>query len=139
MIPTDLFFTYIKIRATRQNALVCKSWYKTLSYKLRQQKIQYYDKKIYDTIVAKLYDTDTSIYRSQDIQSFSKHYYDTLLHNIMQTIIHDNSLSIIKKNMIEYYNTFHILYLQYDDMNIAEEYNRLLCKYYNLNLCKMST
>ena len=140
MIPNDLYFTYIKIQPTVQNALVCKHWHNTLKYNLREKKIRHYDTRLYETILGKVY-TNTKIYQTLNIIEFSKKYYDTLIDTIMQKIIRDKTISdIIRKNMIEYYNIFIIFYTKYDDydINIAKEYRQLLFQYYDLDLTKLS-
>ena len=121
----DLYFTYIKIQPVAKNAFVCKSWYMRLKFKLREKKIQYYDTKIYELIISKLY---------SNARIYMERYYDILLYQFMQTIINDNSIrDIIKKNMIEYQKTFNAFYNKYQslqcssiELNIADEYKKLL-------------
>lgn len=121
----DLYFTYIKIQPVAKNALVCKSWYMRLKFKLREKKIQYYDSKIYELIISKLY---------SNARIYMERYYDIVLYQFMETIINDNSIrDIIKKNMIEYQKTFNAFYNKYQslqcssiELNIADEYKKLL-------------
>jgi len=132
-LPSDLYFTHIRIRATAKNALVCKHWHENLKCKLKEKKIQHYDSKIYEIIIMKLYESSE---RKQ--QLFTQKYFDNLLHQLMTNIINDKNIkAIIKNNMTEYYQTFIGFYNKYRslscssiELQIAEEYKCLL-QYYD--------
>lgn len=141
MIPDDLYFTRIKISSNLKNALVCKKWYMSLKSKLREAKIQHYDRKLYDAIMNKVY-TNTKMTITFNIIALSNEYYTLLVHNIMMSILKDNMISLImKKNIIEYYKAFAAIYEKYQvlhycdiDMNIAEEYKNILIEYYDCHI-----
>jgi hypothetical protein len=131
-LPCDLYFTYIRIRATAKNALVCKHWHVALKYKLKEKKIQHYDTKIYEIIINKLYSAS-----EREAQLCMQRYFDNILRQLMMNIINDKNIKdIIKKNMIEYYKTFISFYNKYRslssssiELQIAEEYKNLLGYY----------
>jgi hypothetical protein len=125
---SDLYFTHIKIQANVKNALVCKCWNTHLKFKLREKKVQYYDTKIYELIISKLYSNH---------RIYTQKYYDILLHELMKTIANENTIkAIIKKNMIEYKKTFELFHDKYHsvgccniELHIAAEYQKLLDDY----------
>jgi hypothetical protein len=120
---SDLYFTHIRINSIPRNALVCKSWYLHLKFKLREKKIKYYDTKIYEIVINNVYSFDI----------LNAKYYDELLRQLMTAIINDDKIKhIIKKNMIEYHNTFAALYHKYNsniELLIADEYKKLIDYY----------
>jgi hypothetical protein len=132
-LPSDLYFTHIRIRATAKNALVCKHWHVALKYKLKEKKIQHYDTKIYEIIINKIYSAS-----EREAQLCTQRYFDNLLCQLMMNIINDKNIKdIINKNMEEYYKTFVGFYNKYRslscssiELQIAEEYKNLL-GYYN--------
>ena len=55
-LPSDLYFTNIRILPTAINAAVCKSWYVNIITILKKQKQTFYELQIYNLIVNKYSD-----------------------------------------------------------------------------------
>lgn len=151
MITNDLYFTFIKISSNYTNLMVCKYWYKNIIKDIKKKKIDFYDIQLYNAINNKhiflLYnECDNVLLRA----------YDNIILNIMKNIINDNDVKYkIMDKMIDNYKQLSIIIAIFYNYNtdttnntnnyakdkfdniekyIAEEYSKMLSKYYNYNI-----
>lgn len=154
MITNDLYFTFIKITSNYTNLMVCKYWYKNIIKDIKKKKIDFYDIQLYNAINNKhiflLYnERDNVLLRA----------YDNIILNIMKNIINDNDVKYkIMDKMIDNYKQLSIIIAIFYNYNtdttnntniyinntkdkfdniekyIAEEYSKMLSKYYNYNI-----
>ena len=163
MITNDLYFTFIKISSNYTNLIVCKYWYKNIIKDIKKKKIDFYDIQLYNAINNKhiflLYnERDNVLLRAYDniILNIMKNIINDndVKYKIMDKMI-DNykQLSIIiaifynyntdttnntinANNNIYINNTNNYVKDKFDNIEkyIAEEYSKMLSKYYNYNI-----
>jgi hypothetical protein len=131
--------------------MVCKYWYKNIIKDIKKKKIDFYDIQLYNAINNKhiflLYnERDNVLLRA----------YDNIILNIMKNIINDNDVKYkIMDKMIDNYKQLSIIIAIFYNYNtdttnninnyakdkfdniekyIAEEYSKMLSKYYNYNI-----
>lgn len=151
MINTDLFFTFIKIKYDYTNLLVCKYWYKNIIKFIKKKKETFYDMQLYNAINNKyiyvLYnDYDNIILRA----------HDNIITNILNEINKDIDIkNSIMNNIIDNYKKLSIIISLLNnnisgtsdtlstmstfcfgimEKNMADEYARILSKFYNYNI-----
>jgi hypothetical protein len=145
MINNDLFFTFIKIKYDYKNLLVCKYWYKNIIKHMKKKKEDFYDMKLYNAINNKY---NYILYNNYD--NIIVRAFDNIIHNIMKEIISDDDIkNSIMENIVENYKKLSIIitlytitdimklgtnYVDNTEKCIAEEYAKILAKYYDYNI-----
>ena len=154
MINNDLYFTFIKISSNYKNLMVCKYWYKNIIKDIKKKKLEFYDTQLYYAI------NNKHMYLSYS--KFDKillSAYDNIILNIIKNVINDEDIKDNFMNkMIENYKQLSIIIAifynyntntntntnitnrnendKYDNIEkyIAEDYSKLLSKYYDYNI-----
>jgi hypothetical protein len=152
MINNDLYFTFIKISSNYTNLMVCKYWYKNIIKDIKKKKLEFYDTQLYYAI------NNKHMYLSYS--KFDKillSAYDNIILNIIKNVINDEDIKDNFMNkMIENYKQLSIIIAifynyntntstnitnrndddKYDNIEkyIAEDYSKLLSKFYNYNI-----
>lgn len=159
-LPSDLYFTNIRILPTAINAAVCKSWYVNIIAILQKQKQTFYELQIYNLIVNKY--SDFPCYKVRRRLDFADNgngdrnrnniyednifniAYDNMIKSIFNYLKADTVVFLnIKDSLILYYTKYisihkkycrmellDILEKEYIDIDIANEYKDILLKYY---------
>ena len=152
MINNDLYFTFIKISSNYTNLMVCKYWYKNIIKDIKKKKLEFYDTQLYYAI------NNKHMYLSYS--KFDKillSAYDNIILNIIKNVINDEDIKDNFMNkMIENYKQLSIIIAIFYNYNtntstnitnrndddkfdniekyIAEDYSKLLSKFYNYNI-----
>ena len=158
-LPSDLYFTNIRILPTAINAAVCKSWNANIIKVLQKQKQTFYELQIYNLIVNKYSDFPIRGYKVQRRLDFadngnrdSNRYddnifniaYDNMIKCIFNYLKADTVVFLnIKESLILYYTKYISIHHKYCrmelldileneliDADIAHEYKEILLKYY---------
>lgn len=150
----DLYFTHIKIAPIYRNTIVCRNWYNNTKVSLWDKKIEFYDLQLFNLINSKcacyirykyVYDKEGLIDRENIDDGNNKLFinsYDNLINALMNNIVVDLKF---KKDMCdkmkdsynktkELYNSYMTHLYNFTDRDIAEEYKRLLVKYYDYDI-----
>ncbi len=159
MINNDLYFTFIKISSNYKNLMVCKYWYKNIIKDIKKKKLEFYDTQLYYAINNK----HTYLFYSK-FDKILLSAYDNIILNIIKIVINDEDIKDNFMNkMIENYKQLSIIIAIFYNYNtntntsitnrndnndnndnndkfdniekyIAEDYSKLLSKYYNYNI-----
>jgi hypothetical protein len=152
MINNDLYFTFIKISSNYKNLMVCKYWYKNIIKDIKKKKLDFYDIQLYNAINNKYVFLLYSAFDKIILQA-----YDNIILNIIKNVINDEDIKDkIMDRMIENYKQLSIIIAIFYNYNtstntnittindndkfdniekyIAEEYSKILSKYYNYNI-----
>ena len=150
MIYNDLYFTFIKISSNYKNLMVCKYWYKNIIKNIKKKKLDFYDIQLYNAINNKYVFLLYSAFDKIILQA-----YDNIILKIIKNVINDEDIKDkIMDRMIENYKQLSIIIALFYNYNtstnittindndkfyniekyIAEEYSKLLSKYYNYNI-----
>jgi len=150
MIYNDLYFTFIKISSNYKNLMVCKYWYKNIIKDIKKKKLDFYDIQLYNAINNKYVFLLYSAFDKIILQA-----YDNIILNIIKNVISDEDIKDkIMDRMIENYKQLSIIIAIFYNYNtstnittindndkfdniekyIAEEYSKILSKYYNYNI-----
>ena len=97
-LPSDLYFTNIRILPTAINAAVCKNWYVNITKVLQKQKQTFYELQIYNLIVNKYSDFPLRGYKVQRRLDFADNRSSDWNRN---NIYEDNIFNIAYDNMIK--------------------------------------
>ena len=157
-LPSDLYFTNIRILPTAINAAVCKNWNVNIITILKKQKQTFYELQIYNLIVNKYSDFPFRGYKVRRRLDFAGNgnqnniyednifniAYDNMIKSIFNYLKADTVVFLnIKDSLILYYTKYislhkkycrmellDILEKEYIDIDIANEYKEILLKYY---------
>ena len=141
----------MKLEHNLTNALVCKEWFNHIKDGLYERKRMYYDRRIYNLIVNKIYykhdrddDSADKGWRKIDIILYNNTLYNKMLNKLMRIVSKEkNKLYFdIRMNMLEYYETFLTFSRKFKDhsyhnnmdIDIANEYGYLLSTYFDYDI-----
>jgi hypothetical protein len=130
--------------------MVCKYWYKNIIKNIKKKKLDFYDIQLYNAINNKYVFLLYSAFDKIILQA-----YDNIILKIIKNVINDEDIKDkIMDRMIENYKQLSIIIALFYNYNtstnittindndkfyniekyIAEEYSKLLSKYYNYNI-----
>jgi hypothetical protein len=150
-VLADLIGNTITLEPNLKNALVCKMWYKHLKKGLDKKKVCYYDEKIYNLVVNKVYyktsKNECKLLEDNETIMFTDTIYSKMLAKIIKNVLKECEYiqNTVKEHMIYYHNIHEGTVMKFkqdnfysrindNDKHIMLEYRFLLSLYFDYDI-----